>query len=234
MVHQSSLCYNDLTLHHFVVSSTSVEHLRVSNWKSMCMVLCCCVQYVEIYTEQRIFADSIFCFLWRNYCRNISITPRSLWWTCSIARYVWTMVSAFQKWWLRHKTRKKVKKFKNMQRWTRIIRKHKNNSPSNWVSQQAVHNRQREMWKIQNNGRWVPSELNDRQMEKNKNTCDILLSGYKRKSYLHPITLRWQGMKNGFILRIPSAKKSWVNPGASSTSTAKPNGFDKKTMLCVW
>ena len=25
----------------------------------MCVVLCCCIQYVEIYTEQRAFADSI-------------------------------------------------------------------------------------------------------------------------------------------------------------------------------
>ena len=49
------------------------------------------------------------------------------------------------------------------------------------VSQQAVSNRLREMGKIQKTGRWVPHELNDRKMEKRKNTCDILLTRYKRK-----------------------------------------------------
>ena len=59
MVYQSSLCYKDLTLRHFVVSSTSVRHAGVKNQKSVYIMLCCCVQYVEIYTEQRAFADSI-------------------------------------------------------------------------------------------------------------------------------------------------------------------------------
>ena len=43
------------------------------------------------------------------------------------------------------------------------------------VSQQAASNRLREMGKIQKTGRWVPHELNDRKMEKRKNTRDILL-----------------------------------------------------------
>ena len=42
MVHQSRLCYKDLTLLHFGVSSTSVRRARVINWKSVCTVLCCC------------------------------------------------------------------------------------------------------------------------------------------------------------------------------------------------
>ena len=48
----------DLTLRDFVVSSTSIGRARVINWKSVCTVLCCCVHCVEIYTEQREFADS--------------------------------------------------------------------------------------------------------------------------------------------------------------------------------
>ena len=32
---------------------------RVRNWKGMCVVLCSCVRYIEIYTEQRTFGDSI-------------------------------------------------------------------------------------------------------------------------------------------------------------------------------
>jgi len=50
------------------------------------------------------------------------------------------------------------------------------------VSQQAVSNRLREIGKIQKIGRWVSHELNERQMEKRKNTYEILLKRYRRKS----------------------------------------------------
>ena len=69
----------------------------------MCRTSCCCVHYIEIYTEQRAFVDRInllFSFE-EHWCWIIPITSRSLRWICSIVRYVWTMVSAFQKWWLR-------------------------------------------------------------------------------------------------------------------------------------
>jgi len=55
------------------------------------------------------------------------------------------------------------------------------------VSQQAVSNPLREMGKIQKVGRWVPHELNERQMERSKNTCEILLKRYRRKLFLHRI-----------------------------------------------
>jgi len=68
--------------------------------------------------------------------------------------------------------------------WMKMIHKHKNNSQLS-VSQQAVSNHLREMGKIQKVGRWVPHELNERQMERRKNTCEILLERYRRKSFLH-------------------------------------------------
>ena len=52
------------------------------------------------------------------------------------------------------------------------------------VSQRIVSDRLREMGKIQKSGRWVPHESNDKQMEKRKNTPDIFLARYKRKSFL--------------------------------------------------
>ena len=55
------------------------------------------------------------------------------------------------------------------------------------VSQQAVSNRLREMGKIQKVARWVPHELNERQMERRKNTCEILRTIYRRKSFLYHI-----------------------------------------------
>ena len=98
------------------------------------------------------------------------------------------------------------------------------------VRQQAVYNR-REMGKIEENGRWVPHELNDRQMGKRKNTCDILLTRYKRKSFLNRIVI---GNETWIYFENSKRKRSWVDSGASSTSTAKPNRFGKKMMLCVW
>ena len=58
------------------------------------------------------------------------------------------------------------------------------------VSQQDVFNWLREMGKIEKTSRWVPHELKDGQMENGKDTSDILLTRYKRKSFLHRI-VRW-------------------------------------------
>ncbi|GFY10710.1 mariner Mos1 transposase [Trichonephila clavipes] len=41
-------------------------------------------------------------------------------------------------------------------------------------------------------------------------------------------------MKNGFILRIPKRNRSYVDPGKPSKSTARPNHFGRKTMLCIF
>ena len=61
-------CYKDLTLRHFVESSTSVRGARGISRKSVCIVLCC-VQYVEIYTEQRAFVDGVnFLFSFEENC----------------------------------------------------------------------------------------------------------------------------------------------------------------------
>ena len=73
-----------------------------------------------------------------------------------------------------------------------------NNSASNWTLVNKLFPIGYERW--ERFGRavdgWVPHELNDSQMEKRKNTCHILLTRYKRKLFLHRITIRWQGMKS--------------------------------------
>ena len=136
MVHQSSLWCKDLAMCHFIASSTSVRHARVINWNSVWIVLCCCVQCVEIYAEKRTFADGInILFLFEeNSCRLIPITSRSLWWTCFIAKYMWAMVSVFQKLWLWDKTRRKTRKMEHRETnsdlwnckhcWTKMIHEH--------------------------------------------------------------------------------------------------------------
>jgi len=55
------------------------------------------------------------------------------------------------------------------------------------VSQAAISMRLHAMEKVQKIGKWVPHELNDRQMERRRNTYQILLVRQKRKSSLHRI-----------------------------------------------
>ena len=138
MVHQSSLCYKDSTLRHFIVSSTSVRCAWVINWKSICIALCCCVQFVEIFTEQRSFADCInFLF---SIDESFPFTSRNLRWTCSNARYMSTMVSAFlRNGYFEVADNEQGKRLKNSKMWnwkhcwTKMTLKHKNNSSSNWT-----------------------------------------------------------------------------------------------------
>ena len=80
-------------------------------------------------------------------------------------------------------------------------------------------------------GKWVPYELNERQQENRKITCEMLLARYKRKSFLHRIVT---GDEKWIYFENAKRKRSWVTPGEPSTSTARPNRYGRKTMLCVW
>src|ERR1700712_3615304 len=81
------------------------------------------------------------------------------------------------------------------------------------------------------NVRWVPHELNDRQQENRKTTCEMLLARHQRKPFLHRIVTcdeKWIYFEN------PKRKRSYVNPGQPVQSTSRPNRFGRKTMLCVF
>ena len=80
-------------------------------------------------------------------------------------------------------------------------------------------------------GKWVPYELNERQQENRKTTCEMLLVRYKRKSFLHRIVT---GDEKWIYFESPKRKGSWVAPGEPPTSTTGPNRYERKTMLCVW
>ena len=99
------------------------------------------------------------------------------------------------------------------------------------VTRKTVSLRLKAMGKIQKLGRWVPHELTERQKENRKTICGMLLARYKRKSYLHRIVT---GDEKWIFFENPKRKKSWVDPGQASTSTARPNRFGKKAMLCVF
>jgi len=77
------------------------------------------------------------------------------------------------------------------------------------VSQATISMRLHAMGKVQKIGKWVPHELNDRQMERRQNTCQILLVRQKRKSFLHRIAT---GDEKWIYFQNPKRKKSWVDP----------------------
>ena len=49
------------------------------------------------------------------------------------------------------------------------------------LAQQTISDCLKAMGKIQKCGKWVPHELNERQMENRKNTCEILIQIHVRK-----------------------------------------------------
>ena len=114
--------------------------------------------------------------------------------------------------------------------WMRMMLKLNNNSRINWMWE-AISICLKSMGKIQKVGKWVPHELNERQQENWKIACEMLLTRYKRKSFLHRIVI---GDEKWIYFENPKRKRSWVTPGEPSTSTARPNRYGRKTMLCVW
>ena len=88
---------------------------KLEKWVHSVVSLC---SIVVIYSEQWTFAGGInFLFSFEeNCCWIIPSVSGSLRWTCSIARYAWTMVSVFEKWRLRGcrqrtwKTAKKIRR----------------------------------------------------------------------------------------------------------------------------
>ena len=55
------------------------------------------------------------------------------------------------------------------------------------VTRGAIFQRLKAMGKIQKYGKWVPYQLNYRQMENRKTICEMLLQRFERKSFLHRI-----------------------------------------------
>ena len=99
------------------------------------------------------------------------------------------------------------------------------------VSQETISRRLRAMGKINKLGKWVPHDLNERQMENRKVTCEMLLQRHERKSFLYRIVT---GDEKWIYFEHPKRKKSWLSPGEAGPSTPRPNRFGKKTIICVF
>nr|KAF6369023.1 hypothetical protein mMyoMyo1_010429 [Myotis myotis] len=99
------------------------------------------------------------------------------------------------------------------------------------VAQQTISDHLQAMGKILKEGKWVPHQQNERQMENRKVISKMLLQQHERKSFLHQIVT---GNEKWIYFENSKCTKSWVDPDQLSTLTARPNHFRKKTMLCIW
>ena len=117
--------------------------------------------------------------------------------------------------------------------WTRTISNRKKCLPSNWVFLKQSfpcgympwrrfkrsENVCRMNWTI---GRWSDA----------KTHVKFCLPDKKER---HSCIGLWQAMKSESIFRILNqSKKSWIDSAQPSTSSSRPNRFERKTMLCVW
>ena len=98
------------------------------------------------------------------------------------------------------------------------------------VDQGTISRRLHAIGKIQKEGKWVPYELKERDIERRKTTCEILFDRFKRKSFLHRIVT---GDEKWIYFDNPKRKKSWVDPGQPSTSQPVRNIHGKKALLCI-
>ena len=90
------------------------------------------------------------------------------------------------------------------------------------VDRSTISRRLKVIGMIQKQGNWVPYELNPRDVERRKMTCELLLQRHRRKSFLH---------------RIVTGDEKWIrydNPKRKKSSTAKLNIHGAKLMLCIW
>lgn len=162
---------NKLTLHHFFVSSTSDRRTWVINWEGVCIVLWCCVQYVEIYTEYRALTDSInVCFHLKKKLMLNHTDYLEAYGEHTLSEDTW------ERWFRRSRDgdfdvsdkERGNKKYEDMKLQALLyedsahIQKQLFNQLG--VRQQVVSNRLREIRNIQKTGRWVSHKLNDRQM----------------------------------------------------------------------
>uniref|UniRef100_A0A0K2TBZ4 Histonelysine Nmethyltransferase SETMARlike [Hydra vulgaris] n=1 Tax=Lepeophtheirus salmonis TaxID=72036 RepID=A0A0K2TBZ4_LEPSM len=64
-----------------------------------------------------------------------------------------------------------------------------------------------------------------------KTPCEMRLAWYKRKSFLHRIVT---GDEKWFYFKNPKRKRLYIERGAKARSTARPDRFGKKAILCVF
>ena len=74
----------------------------------------------------------------------------------------------------------------------------------------AVKKRLHNLGLVQKAGSWLPHELSERQLEKRKTICELLLKRCERKSFFHRIVT---GDEKWFYYENPKREKAWVLSG---------------------
>jgi histone-lysine N-methyltransferase SETMAR len=99
------------------------------------------------------------------------------------------------------------------------------------VDRSTVGKRLHALGLVRKLGNWIPHELKERDIERRKTICELLLQRQQRKGFLHRIVTgdeKWIHYDN------PKRKPAWVKPGEAAPSTPKPNIHGSKVMLCIW
>lgn len=99
------------------------------------------------------------------------------------------------------------------------------------VNQSSVSRRLHAMGMVQKFETWVPHELKDRDIERRKTICEMLLQRQQRKGFLHRVITgdeKWIHYDN------PKRKAVWVKPGEPTPAKPKQNFHGSKVMLCIW
>lgn len=99
------------------------------------------------------------------------------------------------------------------------------------VAISTVSDRLHAIGMIQKQGNWLPHDLSERQQERRKTTCELLLERHSRHGFLHRIVTgdeKWIHYEN------PKRLKAWVKPGEPTPSTPKREVHGLKVMLSIW
>jgi len=113
--------------------------------------------------------------------------------------------------------------------WMRMTLKFNNNSRINWMwhekpSPFEIHEKDPEDGKI--GSTWTEWKIAGKPKNHLRNaTCQV-----QKKVIFRIVT----GDEKWIYFENPKRKRSWVIPDEPSTSTARPNRYGRKTMLCVW
>jgi histone-lysine N-methyltransferase SETMAR len=99
------------------------------------------------------------------------------------------------------------------------------------VDQATISRRLQALGKIRKEGKWVPHELKERDIERRLVTCEMLLNRFERKSFLHRIVT---GDEKWIYFDNPVRTTHYVDPGAPVKSTPKRNIHGNKVLLSIW
>ena len=99
------------------------------------------------------------------------------------------------------------------------------------VDRSTFAKRLRAIGMVQKASNWVPHELKDRDIERRKTICEMLLQRQERKGFLHRIIT---GDEKWIYYENPKRKKAWVKSGEAGPLQPKKNIHYAKVMLCIW